>query len=102
MSQIRLEPLGKTLSVAPGTPLQEILFPFGVEFPCGGRARCRRCKVRVLEGSLPATPDQERLLPADQIAAGWRLACHCQAQDDVTLEIAQWQTAILADESTFP
>ncbi|HWB97976.1 MAG TPA: ASKHA domain-containing protein [Bryobacteraceae bacterium] len=99
--RITLEPLGKSFLVERGTALADILFPYGVEFPCGGHGRCRRCKVRVLEGRLAATPEEERLLPAGQIADGWRLACHGRAEDNLTLEIAQWQAAILADDSSF-
>lgn len=99
--RIELEPLGKTLEVAPGTPLQDVLFPYGVEFPCGGRGRCRRCRVKVLRGALPATAGDAGVLTAEEIAAGWRLACHARAEADVALDIAQWETAILADDSAF-
>jgi uncharacterized 2Fe-2S/4Fe-4S cluster protein (DUF4445 family) len=104
VSRVRLElrPLGKTLEVEPGAPLQDVLFPYGVEFPCGGRGRCRRCRVRVVEGVLPATSAEAGILSVEEIAAGWRLACHAHASADCVLEIAQWETAILADESTFP
>ena len=47
---IRLEPLGETIAAARGTPLREVLFSYGVEFPCGGESRCKRCRVRVIEG----------------------------------------------------
>lgn len=99
--RIHLHPLGKTLEIPPGTPLQEVLFPYGVEFPCGGRGRCRRCRVRVLEGTLAPSPGEEGVLTPEELAAGWRLACHARATDAVTLEIAQWETAILADDSAF-
>ena len=92
---IRLEPLGRTVEVAAGAPLADVLFPFGVEFPCGGRGRCRRCKVRVLEGADFAGED------AREPDGTW-LACRCRAAGDVTLELAQWDTAILADDSPFP
>ena len=36
---IRLEPLGRSVAVEAGTPLADVLFPYGVEFPCGGRGR---------------------------------------------------------------
>ena len=49
--RISLRPLGAAFDVARGSPLQEVLFPYGVEFPCGGRARCKGCRVRVLEGT---------------------------------------------------
>jgi uncharacterized 2Fe-2S/4Fe-4S cluster protein (DUF4445 family) len=54
-----------------------------------------------MAGSLPATPEQERILTTDEIAAGWRLACHSRAETDCTLDVAQWETAILADDSSF-
>ncbi len=98
---LRLHPLDRTLEVAPGTPLQDVLFPWGVEFPCGGRGLCRRCRVRVLEGSLPVTADDERAFNAAELAAGWRLACRARAEGPLTLEVAQWEAAILADDTAF-
>jgi uncharacterized 2Fe-2S/4Fe-4S cluster protein (DUF4445 family) len=92
--RIRLEPLGRFLEVAPGTPLADVLFAYGVEFPCGGRGRCRKCRVRVLEGQLAGRDD------AQEPDGTW-LSCRCRSAGDVTLEIAQWETAILADDSPF-
>src|SRR5574340_560031 len=99
--RIELHPLGKTIHVERGAPLHDVLFPYGVEFPCGGRGRCARCRVRLLEGTLDPTPEEVRILGAAEIAAGWRLACHAHAAGDLTIEIAQWETAILADTSVF-
>jgi len=99
--RISLRPLGAEFDVARGSPLQEVLFPYGVEFPCGGRARCKGCRIKVLEGDLPVTAEQERILSRQEIDAGWRLACHCRADCDLTLELAQWEAAILSDESPF-
>ena len=99
--RITLRPLGAVFEVPRGTLLQEVLFPYGVEFPCGGRARCKGCRVRVPGGTLPVTPEQERILSRKEIDAGWRLACHCRAEGDLTLELAQWEAAILSDESPF-
>jgi len=99
--RIRLEPLGASFEVRQGTPLHDVLFAHGVEFPCGGRGRCKGCRVRVMHGSLPLTPEQERMLTPEEIAAGWRLSCQCSAENHLTLEMAQWEAAILSDESTF-
>ncbi len=101
MVRIRLEPLGRVIEAAQGAPLKDELFAHGVEFPCGGRGKCRRCRVRVLAGELPPTPDDQRLLRSEDIGAGWRLACHARATADVTLDIAQWDAAILADDTAF-
>ena len=99
--RIELRPLGETFEVERGTPLQDCLFAYGVEFPCGGRGRCRGCRVRVLEGSLPVTPEEEKVLRPDELAEGWRLACRARADGALVLDIAQWETMILADNSTF-
>src|SRR5215470_4808445 len=98
--RIRLEPLGRTVEVEWGAPLADVLFPYGVEFPCGGRGRCRRCRVRVLEGDLAGTLDARGGDPREP--DGTWLACRCRANADVALELAQWETAILADNSPFP
>jgi uncharacterized 2Fe-2S/4Fe-4S cluster protein (DUF4445 family) len=99
--RITLLPLGHDITVQRGTPLQDVLFPFGVEFPCGGNAVCENCKVKVLSGTLLMTEEQENILSKREAQEGWRLACRCKAECDVTLEIAQWEPRILADESWF-
>jgi len=96
-----LVPAGLHRDVARGAPLQEILFAHGVEFPCGGRGRCRGCRVRVLGGSLPVTGEEERLLTPAELADGWRLACRHEIADDLRLELAQWEMPGLGDASSF-
>jgi uncharacterized 2Fe-2S/4Fe-4S cluster protein (DUF4445 family) len=98
---VELQPLGKTIQVERGTPLQDVLFDFGVEFPCGGHGRCKACRVRVVRGSSPETPEQIAILGVAQSTAGWRLACRCRAEDNLILEINQWETPILSDDSAF-
>ncbi len=99
--RITLHPLGKTLHVEQGAPLQDVLFDFGVEFPCGGHGSCRGCRVKIIEGHAPVTLEQQKALSETELQAGWRLACRLNADSDLTFELAQWQTPILADESTF-
>lgn len=101
MVRVKLEPLGRTFEVEAGTPLRDVLFGCGVEFPCAGRGRCRRCRVRLLEGGAPPTGDERRILSERDLAAGWRLACRMTAAADVVLEVAQWEASILTDESRF-
>ncbi len=104
MSAVRIEllPWAKVLELEEGTPLPDLLFAQGVEFPCGGRGRCQGCRVRVVGGELPITEEDRRLLAPDRLAAGWRLACRARARAGLRLELAQWETAVLADESHFP
>ena len=98
---IELLPLGRVLQVARGMGLQQILFDHGVEFPCGGRGRCKGCKIRVLAGLLPITSEDRQKLSAQELAEGWRLACRARADADLKLDLAQWEAPILSDETTF-
>jgi uncharacterized 2Fe-2S/4Fe-4S cluster protein (DUF4445 family) len=99
--QVELLPLGKVLRVKRGTALQDVLFAHGVEFPCGGRGRCKGCKIKVLAGVLPITDEDRQKLSGAELAEGWRLACRGQAQSDLKIELAQWEAAILTDDSVF-
>jgi len=99
--RIQLQPLGEVFEVPRGTPLQDILFAHGVEFPCGGHARCKGCRIKVLTGNLPETDRQKEALTGEELAQGWRLACQCKADENLTLEIMQWESTVLADHSTF-
>lgn len=98
--RLRLHPLGRTVAVERGVSLQEVLFAQGVEFPCGGQGRCQGCRVRVLAGALPVTEEDARRLSGGELAEGWRLACQARASADLSLEVGQWETPVLADDST--
>jgi uncharacterized 2Fe-2S/4Fe-4S cluster protein (DUF4445 family) len=98
---VELLPLGQRLRVARGTPLQDVLFAHGVEFPCGGRGRCKGCKIQVLAGVLPVTDEDRQRLSGTELAEGWRLACRGRAESDLKIELAQWEAAILTDDSVF-
>ena len=99
--RITLHPLGRTFEAPAGASLQDLLFACGVEFPCGGLGRCKGCSVRLLAGNALATPEDRRVFTTAEIDAGWRLACHLRPREDIALEIAQWETAVLGDETRF-
>jgi uncharacterized 2Fe-2S/4Fe-4S cluster protein (DUF4445 family) len=94
-STIRLEPLGALLRAEAGTPLRDLLFPYGVEFPCGGKGRCERCRVGVLEGSLGGGDDA--MAGHESAGPRYRLACRAWVAGDAVLEIGSWTSDILSD-----
>lgn len=98
---VHLVPKGQTLQLERGTLLQDVLFDEGVEFPCGGRGRCKGCRIRVLEGALPVTREDQAVLSPEELAQGWRLACRARVDNSLRLELAQWEAPILADNSAF-
>lgn len=98
---IILQPLGKTLEVIQGTPLIDVLHEFGVEFPCGGKGTCGRCKVKLLKGEIERDEIQKIKLDKLNLDDTWRLACYCEVKSDITLEVAQFENIILADNTEF-
>lgn len=101
MKTLTLSPAGRRIAVTEGSSLQDVLFAQGVEFPCGGRGRCKGCRVRILRGELAPTADDITSFSADELAGGWRLACRHTVRGDLELELAQWEMTILTDESAF-
>lgn len=98
---IRLHPLGKEIKVNYQTPLIDILHGFGIEFPCGGKGTCGKCKVRLLEGEISINEQHHQKLRNLALASDWRLACLSNCTGNITLEIEQLNYLILADESEF-
>ncbi len=57
----------------------------GIEATCGGRGRCRSCRVKLLKGEVPPATVQETFqLGPDEVREGFRLACQTKLIDDVT------------------
>ncbi|MBV5315532.1 MAG: DUF4445 domain-containing protein [Prolixibacteraceae bacterium] len=98
---IRLHPLGKEIQVNNQTPLIDVLHEFGIEFPCGGKGTCGKCKVKLLDGEVHTTAAHQQKLDKLGLAKDWRLACFSNCTSNITLEIEQFNHLILADESEF-
>jgi len=98
---IQLQPLGKSIQVNDQTPLIDVLHEFGVEFPCGGKGTCGKCKVKLLEGEIDISQIHQQKLDVLELSSEWKLACYGTCSADITLEIEQFNHLILADESVF-
>ena len=99
--KIHLHPLGKTLEVNHQTPLIDVLHTYGVEFPCGGKGTCGKCKVKLLEGDIEVSGTHQQYIEKLGLTPEWRLACFSTCTSDITLELDQFNQLILADESAF-
>ena len=99
--RIILRPVQVELTAPAGTALRDLLFAQGVEFPCGGQGRCRGCRVHVLAGHASINDAQRARLSAEELEDGWRLACQCSLEDDLVIELRQWDAAILVDDTPF-
>ncbi len=60
-----------------------------VEQPCGSKAICGKCRVRVREGRSAISPADQRLLSSEELNAGWRLACQLTVDAQAVIEIPE-------------
>src|SRR6476469_4702222 len=58
-----------------------------IDSTCGGHGTCKKCKIQVVDGSVPIHRLDVRSFTAAQLADGWRLACLAQATQDLAIEV---------------
>ncbi len=76
--------------MAPGTTLLAAAHWAGtsVDSTCGGYGTCGQCRVRILEGGVPVSPEDSQHISEDELAEGWRLACRAELDCDVVCQVA--------------
>ncbi|MDR3767302.1 MAG: ASKHA domain-containing protein [Butyricicoccus sp.] len=93
------------LDAAPGEELGDVLRRAIPTFaqPCGGNHTCGKCRVTI-EGAVPAPSASDlRLLSADELKNGVRLACSCPVADGMTVHLAEsGPSRIVAWNKTVP
>jgi len=98
---IRIEPSGLIVQARAQTPLTDILNDFGLDFPCGGKGTCKKCKVKLQSGFLDGTPIAVSQNENINLESNWYLACKSKVISDACIEIDQWEHIILNDNSSF-
>jgi uncharacterized 2Fe-2S/4Fe-4S cluster protein (DUF4445 family) len=63
-----------------------------IDSTCGGHGTCKKCKVRIVSGHAAVSAVDPRAFSADELRAGWRLACRAVASQDLTVEVPPLQT----------
>jgi len=63
-----------------------------IDSTCGGHGTCKKCKVRVVSGSVPVSAVDPRAFGVEELRDGWRLACRAEAHDDVVVHVPPLQT----------
>lgn len=86
-----------TFLLKDGQSLMEGLIEAGYQFSaaCGGKGRCGKCRVQLLEGNVPATAEDESVFSEKELAEGWRLSCRMYPKENIKVGVA------LNDESRF-
>ena len=58
-----------------------------IDSTCGGHGTCKKCKIRISAGSIPASSLDARAFSPDELRDGWRLACRAAATSDLRIEV---------------
>jgi uncharacterized 2Fe-2S/4Fe-4S cluster protein (DUF4445 family) len=82
-------PNGNRVRVPPGVTIFDAASWNGIaiDSTCGGHGTCKKCRVRVTDGSVPASPLDARAFSPDELRDGWRLACRALATTDLQIEV---------------
>jgi len=92
--RLQFRPDGGDVRVPAGTTVFDAASWNGIaiDSTCGGHGTCKKCKVRVLQGSVPVSSVDPRAFTLDELRSGWRLACRAAATDDLEIEVPPLQT----------
>jgi uncharacterized 2Fe-2S/4Fe-4S cluster protein (DUF4445 family) len=82
-------PSGTRVRVPPGVTVFDAASWNGIaiDSTCGGHGTCKKCKVKVTGGRVPASPLDARAFAPDELRNGWRLACRALADGDLEIEV---------------
>jgi len=83
------QPSGTRVRVPPGVTVFDAASWNGlaIDSTCGGHGTCKKCKIRVTDGSVPLSPLDARAFSPEELRDGWRLACRVLATTDLKVEV---------------
>src|SRR3954453_22477932 len=83
------ERAGKRVRVPPGVSVFEAASWNGIaiDSTCGGHGTCKKCKVRVVDGSVPVANLDVRAFSPAELKYGWRLAFLAQATTGLGVDV---------------
>ena len=87
--QLSFRPAERSFRVPPGVTVFDAASWNGIaiDSTCGGHGTCKKCKIQVLDGSVPVSRLDVRAFTPEQLRGGWRLACLAQATNDLTIDV---------------
>lgn len=66
-----------------------------ISAPCGGKGRCGKCGVQVLNGNTWISDEDKKIYSEEEMDAGWRLSCCLYPAEELEVSVSQ------SDESLF-
>jgi Na+-transporting NADH:ubiquinone oxidoreductase subunit F len=97
-----------TKSTPGGVTLLSALTSNGIAVPspCGGKATCKQCRVRVLEGGGVPLATDAASFTRKELKEGWRLSCQCKVKEDMhvaipdeLLDVKEWTGKVVSNKN---
>ena len=87
--KVTFQPEGRTVHVMKGTLLLAAAAEAGIGLstPCAGKGSCGKCRVQISMGAPAATEECRKLLSAEEIEKGMRLACQIHVAGDMVVNV---------------
>lgn len=91
-----------------GATLLTTLTSHGIPIPspCGGKATCKQCRVRVIEGAQDPLETDKATFTKKQLQEGWRLSCQCKVKHDMSVKVdehalgvKEWIGTVISNEN---
>jgi len=75
--KVTFRPGNRSVYVLSDTSILEAAGRVGIVItsPCGGQGTCGKCRIQVIEGNIPPTSIEKKILSKEDISSGVRLAC---------------------------
>lgn len=87
--KVVFKPFDNEIIMPEGSTIKEAIIKSGVDFdfPCGGIGNCGKCRIKLLEKSLPPTLKEQSYLTEKEFSQGIHLACETKIHDNLTVEL---------------
>lgn len=78
-----------TIHTQAGQTLLTALTSHGIPIPspCGGKATCKQCKVKIVEGAAPPIQTDIDTFTKKQLQGGWRLSCQAKVKGNLHVQV---------------
>ncbi|MBS4168049.1 NADH:ubiquinone reductase (Na(+)-transporting) subunit F [Parachlamydia sp. AcF125] len=97
-----------TKHVLSGSTLLQALSSNGIPVPspCGGKATCKQCRVRIVEGADEPLETDRGTFNKRELKEGWRLSCQAKVKHDLhilvdehSLAVKEWKAKVVSNKN---
>ncbi|MGD0153097.1 MAG: 2Fe-2S iron-sulfur cluster-binding protein, partial [Thermacetogeniaceae bacterium] len=87
--KVTFQPVNQEIYISPGITVKDAINLAGLEldFPCGGRGKCGKCRLQIPKGAVAPTQAEQELMDDASLGQGFRLACMARITGDTVVEL---------------